>query len=74
MWVLTESYNDYNQHGAYFVAGFSRKPSRLALANALNEAGYNGKSEEFLDHVMSGGGRQGIEDCWLELKEHPWRE
>lgn len=27
IWILTESYNDYNQHGSYFLAAFLRKPS-----------------------------------------------
>lgn len=40
IWVLTREHNDYDQHGAYFVAAFIKKPSHAALAKVLSSEGY----------------------------------
>ena len=74
VWVLTTEHNDYNQHGAYFVAVFQKKPSLAKLAEwfANNEnisfpsvmAGI-----AFLEHLLSGGGRKDSEDQWYILEE-----
>ena len=31
VWVLTEEYNEYDQHGAYFLAVFANKPTPTDL-------------------------------------------
>lgn len=31
VWILTEEYNDYDQHGEYFVAVFADKPTTEQL-------------------------------------------
>lgn len=63
IWVLTKEYNDYDQHGEYFVAAFSAKPTAEQLAKVdvhANEA----------SHVISGGGRRSGEDSWYWLREY----
>jgi hypothetical protein len=62
VWVLTKEYNDYDQYGEYFVAVFSRKPSKDLLISA-------GVHEGSVDNVLSGGGRLGVEDAWFYLRE-----
>ena len=37
VWVLTEEYNDYDQHGEYFLAVFKDEPTTADLKNF----GYN---------------------------------
>lgn len=63
MWVLTKSYNDYNQHGDYFVAVFRDKPTLKQLGKVLQYEG------EYLQHVLNGGGRLTYEDSWYYLNE-----
>lgn len=63
MWVITKSVNDYNQHGDYFVAVFTEKPTFAELKVLLN-----------LDDVTAGkltrgGGRQNIEGVWYNLED-----
>lgn len=75
IWILTEEYNDYDQHGEYFVAAFSSKPNINALATffKLDETanGFRNGMEalEFLLHIEAGGGRQNLEDHWYNLQE-----
>ena len=73
-WVLTREHNDYDQHGAYFVAVFSRKPNHGELATAISGHGCGGGGDvmaavAFLEHILSGGGRQKWEDVWFNLEE-----
>lgn len=65
VWVLTESYNDYDQHGECFSAIWEKKPSLEQLAeyfgmNAANVS-YSNPMEAlaFLLHVEKGGGKNG---------------
>lgn len=64
IWVLTSSYNDYNQHGDYFVAAFKNFPTEKQLA----EFGIIHPVE--VAHVLSGGGREKYEDQWYTLEEY----
>lgn len=64
IWVLTESYNDYNQHGYYFVAAWTNKPTLQQIAKVC------GYTLEGAEHVLAGGGRQGLEEHWYELMEY----
>jgi len=53
IYVLTESFNDYDQHGAVFRWAWTHKPSEKELA------------DWGCDHF----GRQGNEYSWYELEE-----
>lgn len=72
-WALTYEVNDYNQEGGYFMAVFEQKPNHQKLAEALR--GATGMPDDimggiaFLEHLLKGGGRQGIEDTWYNLEE-----
>lgn len=63
IWVLTESHNDYNQHGDCFIHAWTHKPTvdqiRDALGGWISKAG--------CDHILTGGGRQKYEDSWYNL-------
>ena len=60
-WVLTEAYNDYDQHGVYFLAVWGHKPTIHEVATKI------GGNFVLATHVLSGGGRQGSEDQWYNL-------
>jgi hypothetical protein len=60
-WILTEEYNDYDQHGEYFVAWFPEKPTIEELSKHF--------SENEAVHILNGGGRRGWEYQWYNLKE-----
>lgn len=69
MWILTESFNDYNQHGDVFVAAFKNKPNERQLRNELKALGYE-YTDEALAHILNGGGRQNWENSWYNLFEY----
>jgi hypothetical protein len=64
IWVLTEEYNDYDQHGQYFVAAWKDKPSITQLMKV------EGVSESDAKHILQGGGRRGDEYQWYSLLEY----
>ena len=74
-WVLTEEYNDYDQHGEYLVAVFKDKPDVKTLASFLKmdkQTQFIGGAMEALDfllHLESGGGRRNSEHSWYNLSE-----
>ena len=72
IWVLTEEYNDYDQHGEYFVHSWNHKPSKDELIEHGVESSRRG-AKDYLAHVLSGGGRtvEGNyhEYQWYILKE-----
>lgn len=63
VWVLTSSYNDYDQHGEYFEAVFKDKPTRESIMGTC------GVTEEGADHILLGGGREGDEYMWFNLRQ-----
>ena len=63
VWVLTREVNDYDQHGAYFVAVFGCKPTHEQLT-ALEVPTHR------LRHVLNGGGRIDSEYEWFNLESH----
>ena len=72
IWVLTEEYNDYNQHGAYFVTWFSYKPEASDVKQVLQSIYPELCGKDLLDlatHVADGGGRRNDEDNWYNLEE-----
>jgi hypothetical protein len=61
IWILTETWNDYNQHGDVFVAAFLNKPTEEQLKEY-------GVDEFEMEHVLiKGGGRLWMEDYWFNL-------
>lgn len=75
VWVLTNEYNDYDQHGEYFQAVFSEEPTLETLAEYFNEKAENKPylpdamaAVVFLEKLRKGGGRNGTEDCWWNLE------
>lgn len=61
-WILTEEYNDYDQHGEYFVGFFINKPTTEQIKNLL------GCSDVYAEHILNGGGRYECEDHWYNLR------
>lgn len=62
IWVLTESYNDYDQHGEYYLQAWAGKPTAEDLIAA-------GVSPGEVDHVLEGGGRIQWENQWYHLAQ-----
>jgi hypothetical protein len=62
IWILTSEFNDYDQHGEYFVDAWLKKPTPQILMSS-------GVPQNRLRHVMNGGGRVGVEDLWFFLRE-----
>ncbi len=66
VWVLTESYNDYDQHGDYLVTVFSNKPT---IEDFNNLSGWN-ITESYYNHLINnGGGRLEWENSWYFLSK-----
>lgn len=76
MWILTEEYNDYDQHGAYFVDAWVEKPTRGQILESLKarqedgEAKLPGCESRLADHILAGGGRVKTEYAWYIFFEH----
>lgn len=64
IWVLTREYNDYDQHGEYFVHAWTSKPTVEQIDKALN--GWENREE--CEHILNGGGRRGYENSWYFLR------
>jgi hypothetical protein len=73
VWVLTTEYNEYDQHGEYFVCVFAKHPALEVIAPILSKNGYLGSDMgdaiKKCEHVRKGGGRIGYEDQWFNLVE-----
>jgi hypothetical protein len=65
--VLTRQINEYNQDGEYFEAVLAEKPDYQKLEKLLLSMGMGG--QEFIDHLLNGGGRRGYEETWYHLRE-----
>jgi hypothetical protein len=73
VWIVTKAYNDYDQHGSYFVGVFNKKPDKQQLKHALKEWGeeISYYSDDFFDHLLLGGGRSNnFENEWYYLFEY----
>jgi len=72
IWVLLEEYNDYDQHGRYFVHAWVHKPSKEDLLNFVKESS-RPLRPDYLGFLLAGGGRiesgNYAEDQWYSLKE-----
>ena len=65
-WVVTSSYNAYDQYGDYFIAVWKDKPTKDQLIKSLKI------SDECAEHLSNGGGRRNKpywEDSWYNLTE-----
>ena len=63
-YILTESYNLYDQQGDYFIAWWPNKPTIEELRKVIT-----GYGDTCLQHVLDGGGRRNYEDSWYLLHE-----
>lgn len=54
IWVLLEEYNDYDQHGEYFVHAWNHKPSKEELSEHVKGVSRPGVSG-YLAFVLAGG-------------------
>lgn len=73
-WVLTREINQYDQDGEYFVAVFDKKPDLKKMAEVMRSENHGVGGDvmdavSFLEHLLSGGGRRGVEDEWYSLSE-----
>ena len=67
IWVLTEGYNDYDQHGDYFIHAWIGQPTREQLIAVGVEAFRYGIAD-YPAYVLAGGGRHRDEDQWYNLE------
>ena len=67
IYILTEEWNEYDQHGAYFLAAFVDMPSardiRVVMAREDTPM-----PESEIAHILKGGGRQKTESVWYHLR------
>ena len=70
IWVLTTEYNDYDQHGRYFVKAWIGKPTADQI-RACGKVLHEDWSDDFIRHLLAGGGRQGVEYNWYHLEKSP---
>ena len=63
IWILTSEYNDYNQYGVYFIKAYKDKPTIGMLQEDI------GRTADYCEHVLSGGGRIDYENAWFYLQE-----
>lgn len=56
IWVLLEEYNDYDQHGEYFVHAWIGKPTREQLMEHIQET-CRSRKPDYIGFVLDGGGR-----------------
>lgn len=72
IWVLTEDFDDYDQHGEYFIHAWNHKPTREELIEQGVEE-HRTNTKDYIGHVLSGGGRVMIgnyyDHYWYNLKE-----
>lgn len=72
IWILTQGFNEYDQHGDCFVAAFSHKPMFGDVAKALGLPSVESMTDDQLllaADVMRGGGRKKDEYTWWNLFE-----
>ena len=67
MYILTEEFNDYDQHGDYFVAAFKELPTIEIIKKFFKDRGDGEVSDDFCEHLIKGGGRLKHEYVWYNL-------
>lgn len=86
-WVLTSEYNEYDQHGEYFVDVWDHKPSKEEVYQALVDHNmhsnltraryaimYGESTMELAQHLLDGGARRNDEEQWFHLRQEPFRK
>ena len=68
VWLLTSEYNDYDQHGEYFVAVYIGKPSSQQIQKTC------GVNEIGASRILNGGGRERWEYQWYNLRKEDAEE
>ena len=72
IWLLTSEHNIHDSPGDVFVAAFEKKPTIGTIAPHLGLNHLNmGDAIAMCEHVINGGGRQGHEDVWYNLRQEP---
>lgn len=70
--ILTYEINNYDQYGEYFLAAFNAVPSVQQLAEVMRGNGDMPadimEAIALLEHIRKGGGRQGAEYRWFNLR------
>ena len=69
MYILTAKHND-GQYGEYFVAAWYETPDITVLRKSLDDYLGEPVSSVTLVHVLTGGGREGVENIWFHLYEY----
>lgn len=71
VWVLSENFNDYDQHGPVTRCIWQIKPTIEQLVSYFKyDTGQSADvmgALEFILHVLNGGGRRGAEYSWYDL-------
>lgn len=73
IWVLTCEYNEYDQHGQYYIKSFKSLPTKEEIKEVISSYIANPTkfkhdfSDDFLNHVLAGGGRRSVEYQWYNL-------
>ena len=67
VWVLKSEYNDYDQHGEYFIAVFRELPTLKQLAKETETSLEYTLWVEDMEHIQRGGGRKNSEYQWYIL-------
>ncbi len=80
LWILTCTYNEYNQYGDYFVTAWTSKPTAMQVQEILVREAIPA-TQDNIEHILTGGGRRSdAEDFWYNLDEqeegqpHRWNE
>lgn len=71
-YVLLSEYNEYDQHGSYFIAWFHQKPTIEEVCKAMQSDAAHSELFDYMDlakHVLAKGGRRGSEHVWYTLKQ-----
>jgi hypothetical protein len=71
IWVLTTTYNEYDQHGDYLIAVFLKKPDASILRKILSPKVRGETIERRISDLLESGinTRLDYEDFWFNLTE-----
>lgn len=63
IYILTSEYNEYDQHGEYFVKVYFSRPTIEQIATDLE------CDNDYAEHILKNGGRLKYEYVWYFLRE-----
>ena len=67
VWVLKSAYNEYDQHGEYFIAIFRHLPTLEQLAKEAETSLEYDHGVEAMERLQRGGGQKNSEYQWYIL-------